>query len=189
MNIKKLEWMRGESEYFGDMKIQHAVAQTSFQDLRPAIGVDPGRNWGIGFVLPQNHTVLGHLGYSLSTYWGTMPKEDKTQDYFHKIRDFVKLWIPPKCPAKIVMVEGSSYGDRYGQQMLEQTRLGFYEAFRELGFPVEYCPPTVCRKAVFGNGRIKGKEVWLSTNGNGADAGVLALYGAGYQYNKEDTIG
>ena len=182
MDIKKLEWLKGESEYFGDMKIQHAIAQHSFRDLQPAIGVDPGRNWGIGFVLPQDHPVLGHLGYSLSTYWGTMPKEDKTQDYFHKIRDFVKLWIPPKCPAKIVMVENAAFNAPYGREYLEQIRLGFYEAFRELGFPVEYVNPQTPRLKVLGGGRNKGKEIWLSINGNAADAAVIALYASGYLY-------
>ena len=181
-DIKKLRWLKGESESFESMKIQHATANHSFTGLQCAIGCDPGLNWGISFVLGQGHLPFGKDIYTLSTYWGKMPHEDIEQNYFHKIRDFVKMWIPPKVPAQVVMVEGASFGDKFGQTQLERCRLGMWEAFRELGYKVEYCPPLTCRKAVFGNGRIKGKEVFLDINWNGADAAVLALYGAGYKH-------
>lgn len=184
-DISKLRWMKGESEYFGTMRINHATAQHSFQNLQCAIGVDPGRRWGMAFVLENIHPTFGSVGFTLSTYWGIVPKEEHTQDYFHAIRDFVKLWLPPKCPARIVMIEGASYADRYGQAMLEQCRLGFYEAFRELCYLVEYVPPMTPRKAVFGNGRTAAKNIWLDIDGNASDASCLALYGGNYKYTPD----
>ena len=183
-NIQKLRWTKGESECFNGMKIQHALANHSFTGLQCAIGVDPGLNWGMAFVLGQNHLPFGKDLFTLTAYWGKIPHEEVEQNYFHKIRDFVKMWLPPKVPAKVVMVEGAAHGERFGQTQLERCRLGFYEAFRELGYNVEYCPPLTCRKAVFGNGRVKGKEVWLDCNGNASDAAVLALFGSGYYYDK-----
>lgn len=179
-DITKLRWTKGESEYFGEMKIQHAIANHQFSGLQCAIGVDPGLRWGLGFVLGQDHLPFGKNSYTLSAYWGRMPKTEQDQDYFHQIRDFIKLWLPPKCPAKIVMIENAAFNATFGREALERCRLGFYEAFRELGYPVEYVNPQTPRRAVFGNGRIKGKETFLEIDPNGADACVIALYAGGY---------
>lgn len=182
MNIMDLVWNRGQPEAFSEMKIRWARADHVFtDDLVPAVGVDPGRNWAVAFVSPVDG------GFSLTTYWAQMPQEENSQDYFHKIRDFVKDWVPSCFPYKVAMVEGSSYGDRFGQQLLEQCRLGFYEAFRELGCEVSYVSPKTPRKHVLGNGNINSKTIWLDLNHNGADAAVIALHASGYKY-KEDSI-
>lgn len=179
MDILDLRWSKGEPEAFGEMKIRWATADHLFTDeLIPSVGVDPGRNWAIAFVTPKGE------GFELATYWATMPKEVDSQDYFHKIRDFVKAWVPSEFPYRVAMVEGSSYGDRYGQQLLEQCRLGFYEAFRELGCEVSYVSPKTPRKWVLGNGNINSKGVWLDLNHNGADAACIALYAGGYKHPK-----
>ena len=184
-DIKKLRWERLKTKTFDGVKINSAVAQHDFTGLTPAIGADPGRNWGISFVIPV--TLRSRLRvYNLFAYWGTMPQMKKTQDYMYTIRDFVKKWIPENHPAKVCMIEGSSY-ERYGREGLEQMRLGFYEGFRELGFDVSYVPPNTPRKAVFGNGRIKAKEVWLELKGDAAASAAIALYASGYTYNKESN--
>jgi len=183
MNILDLRWTKGEPEAFSEMKIKWARADHIFTDnLIPAVGVDPGRNWAIAFVDPLNSPGK----FELTSYWATMPKEEDSQDYFHKIRDFVKKWVPQPFLYKVAMVEGSSYGDRYGQQLLEQCRLGFYEAFRELGCKVSYVSPKTPRKHVLGNGNINSKNVFLDLNHNGADAAVIALYASGYEYKETE---
>jgi len=184
VDIKDLRFTEPSKIEHDGVKIKHSYAKYTFSDLTPAIGVDPGRNWGIAFVRPNNINPIMDAGYGLSVYWGTMPKEEHSQDYFHKIRDFVTSWLKGKCNTKIVMVEGASYGDKYGQNALEQCRLGFYEAFREMGADVEYVAPLTPRKHVFGNGRLSAKNIWLDLNHNAADAACIALYGGGYQYDK-----
>ena len=84
------------------------------------------------------------------------------------------------------MVEGPSYSERFGQIALEQQRLGFYEGARELGYDVSYVAPKTPRKICLGNGNLKAKDLWLEINGNGAAAGLIALYGGGYKYTKEE---
>lgn len=185
MDIKDLRFTDNTYDKFGDMKIGHAYAKYTFSGVTPAIGVDPGRNWGIAFVVPNNLDPSMDAGYRLSCYWGKVPKEDNTQDYFHKIRDFVMAWMPKNCPAKIVMIEGASYGDKFGQATLEQCRLGFYEAFREMGCDVKYVSPLTPRKNVFGNGRVSAKTTFLDLDHNAADAACIALYASGYRYEEE----
>jgi len=179
-NICKLQWTIGHTCSIGDVIMKSAIANHTFTDLQPAIGIDPGRQFGIGMVLPYPNNIIG--GYFLSTYWGKLPKQDKHQEYFEIVRRFVNLWMPPKCPAKIVIVEGPSYFDKYGQVQLEDIRLAFYQTFKDMGYEAEYCPPTSARKKVLGNGRLKASSLWLNLNPNAADAGVLALYGGGFEH-------
>jgi len=171
VDIYKLRWIVGkDKQYWRTMSIRYAVADGDFKTYGNAIGIDPGRNWGCGILLDGN----------LMTYWGKFPKCELSTEYHIMASDFIHEWLPVDLPVQIVMVEGPSYGDMYGQVQLEDIRLGFFMAFKTLGYDVKYIAPQTARKAVVGRGRIKAPDVWLDLpNRNGADAAALALYGGG----------
>lgn len=163
--------MGKDAHYWRDMKIRYAVADTDFPDYDNAVGIDPGRNFGLSTLL--NGTLM--------TYWGKFPKCELSTDYHIMASDFIKEWLPVDLPVQIVMVEGPSYGDMYGQVLLEDVRLGFFMAFKSLGYDVQYVAPLRVRKAIFGNGKIKARDVWLDLpDNNSSDAAAIALYGGGF---------
>lgn len=177
MNLK---WLLGETDIAGDIKLNHATACYNFgTDLTPAVGIDPGRNFGVAFLLP--HPLDPAQGLTLTTYWGRFPLSDYHPEYFNAVKKFLYAWLPPKCPAKVCMIEGPAYSARYSQPLLEDVRLGFYISFQELGYEVYYVSPTAARKAVFGNGRRKASQIWVNINGNAADAAAIALYAGGFR--------
>jgi len=153
------------------MRINHSMCGQGFHGLQDAIGLDPGRNWGMGIVRKN----------VLTAYWGKFPEVEYPHDYFDVIGDFIANWLPPKVPAKIVCVEGASFGEKFGQILLEDIRLSFVLAFKKRGFDVVLVPPKTARKVVLGGGNIKASEIWVSLNSNGADGACLGLYGAGYK--------
>lgn len=172
--LNEITFVAGESEQWGDMSIQHAVANYVFKGVQDAIGIDPGKRWGLSVI----------SGGILWVYWGKLPQMN-APDYHEYLCNWLTAWFSPDFKAKVCAIEGSAFGTIYGRELLEDIRLGFYSAFMELGRVVSYVPPLTARKQIFGSGKIKGNEVWLDINPNGADSIPLALYAGGYQY-KED---
>ncbi len=162
----------GEPEQWKDMTIHHAIAQYLFRDVDDAIGVDPGKNWGI--------SVLS--GGILFVYWGKLPKMEYP-DYPEYLANFVSGWFSPNFTATMATIEGAAYGAIYGRESLEDIRVGLYIAFKELGKEVLYIPPLKIRRGVFGDGKIKASDIWLSINPNGADSAAIALYTGGYRFD------
>jgi hypothetical protein len=184
MNLAELNWLQHKelTQEWQGMKIKHACAEYVFPNLKPAVGVDPGKNWGLSTLSPYPNEQLG--GMMLNTWWGTFPTQEHDYDYFQVVMEFIDEWFPKKHPAKIALTEGAAYGAQYKQPMLEDIRLGFLMAFRTLGMEVDYVSPLKSRKAVFGSGKIKASDTWLSIGGNGADSGAICLYAGGYKYDE-----
>ena len=172
MELANLHWLKHKEldDEWGGMRLHHATAERSF-DCADAIGVDPGRNWGIGII----------TNGMVSVWWGKMIAQQYDYDYFQYAKQFITEWFPKKHPAKKVLVEGPSYGSPYKQPMLEDVRLGFLQGFIELGKEVEYIPPQTVRKGVFGNGRTKASNLWLGIAPDAADAAAIALYSGNYK--------
>ena len=171
--LNEITFLRGEPDRWNDMTIKHAVANYKFRELGDAIGIDPGINWGLTMLVDG----------IMFTYWGTLPKMN-APDRHNYICRFITAWFPPKCPANIVMIEGAAYGAKYSREALEDSRLGFYDAFKELGKTVSYAPPLTIRKEVFGKGTIKGNQVFLDINENSADSVAICLYASGYKFKE-----
>jgi hypothetical protein len=180
MNLAELEWYvpTHALEEWQGMKIRHATAKHTFTNVVSAVGIDPGKNFGVSTLTP---CVGGMGGFELNTWWGTLPTQDHDYDYFGVVLDFIDSWFPKNHPAKIAVTEGAAYGAQYKQPMLEDCRLGFLMAFRALGMEVDYVAPIHARKVVFGSGKIKASETWLSIGGNGADSAAICLYAGGYK--------
>ena len=76
-------------------------------------------------------------------------------------------------------VEGASYGDIYRQVELAEIRAACVFWSLEHGIDVKIAQPSEIRKAVLGNGNIKGKELWKGIlSGDAADA-LVCCYFAG----------
>lgn len=134
------------------------------------IGIDPGANFGI--------TILGE-GMQPEVLNGTMPKGEH---YEYGIRayqmgqELYRVYHQPSKGPKISIIEGASYGDRFGQVGLAEIRFGFYLGLYTAGADVTIVAPTSIRKAVFGSGKTQAMDVWACLNHNGADSLAIALY-------------
>lgn len=179
MDLAKVNWSISKElqDEWGGMKIRCATADVIFHDVQDAVGVDPGKNFGLGFLWDG----------MLTTFWATLPTQEHDYEYFGFIQKFMLDWFPKDNPANVAMVEGPSYASLYRQPFLEDCRLGFLMSLQMLGKEVSYVAPQSVRKTVFGNGRIKAANVWYDLTGkaaNGADAAAVALFAGGYKYNE-----
>jgi len=172
--LNEICFTMGEPEHWKDMTIHHAIAQYIFRDVDDAIGIDPGRNWGISII----------SGGILFTYWGKLPKM-VAPDYHNYITCWLNGWFSPNFTAKVAVIEGAAYGAMYSREMLEDVRLGLYDGMKELGKDVSYVPPMKIRRQVLGNGRLKASDILLSIDPNGADSVAIALYAGGYRHQCE----
>lgn len=76
-----------------------------------------------------------------------------------------------------VCIEGASYGDVYRQVELAEIRAACVFWALDHGMDVKIAQPSEIRKAVFGNGTIKGKEIWKDVlSGDAADALACAYF-------------
>lgn len=173
MQWETLEWKKNKDyQEWNGMKIRSAEATVAL-DLPDAIGVDPGINFGLGIFKDEKLTV----------YWGKFPKQDGDYRYSLLVSNFVHDWVSEYASSITrIAIEGPSFGSHFKQVVLEDVRVGFWLGFKEIGKEAIYVPPATVRKVVFGGGRIKASDLWLTINGNAADAGAVCLYAAGYKY-------
>lgn len=76
-----------------------------------------------------------------------------------------------------VCIEGASYGDIYRQVELAEIRAASALWALDRGMKAVIAQPAEIRKKVFGNGTIKGKELWKGIlSGDAADAIVCAYF-------------
>ena len=137
------------------------------------IGIDPGRQFGIAVVLDQ----------SITTYHGKLPGVEKTSDYGLIAWDVAKTFFDSKYPKWRAVIEGASYGDRFGQVLLEQIRYSFFTSMRYLNINSELMPPNKVRKIAFGDGFKTGPQIWPLLSEHAADAVGCALVAAGFDYD------
>jgi Holliday junction resolvasome RuvABC endonuclease subunit len=76
-----------------------------------------------------------------------------------------------------VCIEGASYGDIYRQVELAEIRAASVFWALEHKMEVKIAQPSEIRKRVFGNGTIKGKDIWKKyLSGDAADAVACAYF-------------
>jgi Holliday junction resolvasome RuvABC endonuclease subunit len=76
-----------------------------------------------------------------------------------------------------IIIEGASYADRYRQVELAEVRATAIIWGIQNRMFVEVVAPNTIRKKVFGNGKIKGRDIWTSIPPDCADALGCALFG------------
>jgi hypothetical protein len=86
-----------------------------------------------------------------------------------------------------LVIEGPSYGDKFGVVDLERIRFGMYLGAHFEGWGVQIVPPTTIRSAVFGHAFITPSHVWdfKARESHVYDALACALFAAGWRYKEE----
>lgn len=147
------------------MKGVDILEPTPFINSRLRVmGIDPGKYFGIA--------IVGGGGTG-QVKWGKMDDSQipLREVAYHLIQSQIEIYHPD-----VVILEGASYGDRFGQVKLAEVRCGFALGVTERGIPIQILAPKTPRKTVFGHGDIGAWDVWVRLDHNGADALCLALY-------------
>ena len=170
MNLSQLSFMKPMkmSQLIKDVEIKYTewfVGKPDFLKhyTRKVIGIDPGKNFGAGIIINNNIIIRNGV----------------LDDKKYPLRDIAFYYMQELCKEfepDVVVIEGASYGDRFGQVKLAEVRCGFALGASEKGFPVIIIAPKTPRKTVFGSGDKGAMDVWPTINHNAADALCLALY-------------
>ena len=133
------------------------------------IGIDPGKNFGVAVVCSDGDNL------ALDVFNGRLDDINYPlrEVAFWFIQNFITGFNPTLTAS---VIEGASYGDKFGQVKLAEARTGFALGCSELGLSVTTVAPKTPRKVVFGSGNTGAWDVWLTLNHNAADALCLALY-------------
>lgn len=149
----------------------------------PSYGVDPGVNFGLTVIECDRVWVFN----------GILNQDEKPGRRGLIAYQFLNTMIPRfftpsityRLGTALMVIEGASYGDQYGQALLEEIRQSFYiAASLYAGFSdVIISPPKTIRKGVFGDGTIRAPDEFPTLNRNAADSLAMALFAA--QYGKK----
>lgn len=166
LTFTKPERIRHEMGLHGEIV---TVSSREIENQHPAIdyhtlsmAIDPGKHFGVA-VIGRGHRLVGN---------GTLTEVRPLREgAFMLARLLCEEYKPD-----VVVLEGASYKDRYGQVKLAEIRAGFALGASDFGVPVMVVAPKSPRKVVFGSGDTQAMDVWATLNHNAADALCLALY-------------
>lgn len=135
------------------------------------LGIDPGTtHFGIAVI----HTCDGDLGAEL--YQVEMERHNdpilRVQGLYYLLGQCVN-W---SCYPMYACIEGASYGDQYRQVELAEARTVAMMWCRIKNFNTSVKPPLAVRRYVFGNGKIKGRDIWKNIPPDCADALACAYW-------------
>ena len=147
----------------GDIYIRPFTIEHDFPLDKIYIGIDPGsRNMGLT-ILSDTVSISFEIKY---------PPEKDAVKRILKIYATTKLCFYYVFDRGIkqeicVVIEGSSFGDKYGQSTLADARTAAFLSILRIAeedawvnCQAKYIPPQSIRKQVFGSAKIKGEEVW-----------------------------
>lgn len=134
------------------------------------IGIDPGTvNFGISTL---------YNGYA-DTWKIKFKRKSNPVDRMLETIEILCRFVTFFGTRTYVTIEGASYGDIYRQVELAEVRAACVWWAVDHKINVKIAQPSEIRKVVFGNGTIKGKEIWKNQlSGDAADALVCAYYSA-----------
>ena len=136
------------------------------------IGVDPGLRLGLAYIEAED------VMHAMSMY---VNRAELTVQEMLGVFHAVPILFPAKLNKQTpVVVEGPSYNARYGQPLLGEIRGALILGFSHTPFQtVSEVAPLSIRKQVFGNGKIKPRELWKSqkkfTGPDALDAIAMAV--------------
>lgn len=135
--------------------------------ISSAIGIDPGKDWGI--------TVFPFYKKVLSFHCNLNSDNMVTQAY--EVLNYLlsHSWITGGV--QLAVVENAAFGAPFGQVSLAEKRAAFIIACHNRGIATLKVPPQTIRKKVFGSATIAGKNIWININENAADSIPMALLG------------
>lgn len=155
---------------FGTVFKIHSKKNVLFDVLpvhRSVLGIDPGlKNIGLAYV----------SGTSADIYEVELLKRETTIQIINSVwimTDYLFQSFPD-----VIIVEGASYNDKYGQVSLETVRSAFvaWSLMRDMRIKSEVVPPKTIRKIAFGSGIVTNPWVNDDIPNNAAAALGCALY-------------
>lgn len=159
------------SSSYGEFLIDEIEITPPFEMPKTmCIGIDPGTT-NLGFCVLHKNLV--------KTYKVKLKRDKNPIDRMLNTKKILSHIINYQDYEVKVCIEGASYGDTYRQVELAEIRAACVFWALDHGMKVRIAQPSEIRKAVFGNGTIKGKDIWKSVlSGDAADA-VACAYFAG----------
>ena len=140
----------------------------------PAWGLDPGVNFGLTVIEEDKVYVFN----------GSLNQDEKPGRRGLIAYSFLQLLMSQfHHNGGLMVIEGASYGDQFGQVLLSEVRTGFYLAAATSSGTiqqVEIKAPKSIRKAIFGDGTIRAPDEFPTLNHNAADSLAMALFAAQY---------
>lgn len=173
MNWLKVEWTRSQpSEY---MKYTASIPQLEIE--YDAIGIDPGKNFGIAIVRKTGMVNVIYGRVEATTY------AEAGMRAMELVLDLPLVWTP----GYVGGVEEAAFSAGAGQAGLAYVRMGFYVGLRRnnLVRDVSMVAINTARKSATGNGRRSMADLLPNMNPNAADALGVALHVAGYRASAE----
>lgn len=169
-------------DYIDGQQILTRTARMVIPQNFIGVGIDPGKNFGIGIV--YNGDVFG--------MWGRLPdrgtsKWENVTDAYRLARRLMERFMVPMP----IVIEGPAFGAIHGQPALANLRAAFYLGLNSHQTKVAECvvlPPATIRKRVLSDGTKRGKECWPDLNPNAADAVVMAMCAAGMTYSDKEEV-
>lgn len=153
--------------------ITHLIVTTPAKNLKLVSAIDPGyRNIGVA---------ISNGSRSISCVQITVPTHDNEIERLWGIHTLVDGWLSrltfdTSVRYTSIAIEQAAYSRGKGQAPLSHARAACIFAASKWGTP-ELVPISTARRVVFGNGKIKGKDVWGDDIGpDAADALVLLTY-------------
>jgi hypothetical protein len=189
INWAKLRWQENVREVIDPntkrllLEVRENIIQVSSKSVPidcTAIGVDPGRNFGIAMAEKKGEATW------LRTLHGNL---HVNQDW-HYVRDGIfairlvqqvlQNFMP--APACAIGIEGAAHSTSPGQANLAYIRMGLFVGFHNAyGDKVELVPINTARKSATGKGTVSMGDLLPNMNLNAADALGVALHMAGYR--------
>jgi hypothetical protein len=125
---------------------------TDIQTKQVFVGVDPGgRHQGVS-VYVGNMVFINQIDFRL--------EKNPVQSMLNIMESIKDCILPHKgdIETSLAVVEGASYGERFGQVSLSESRAAAMIILNNLGFQVTKIPPTKVRFLALGNGKEKGEK-------------------------------
>lgn len=132
-----------------------------FEEHPFVVGIDPGRNLGAAFCLKRKLHLL----------FTSLPQSgDGGYKYLLSAYEFVHWFIARFGRPTLVVIEGASHNEQYGQDVLSQIRGVIDVAFEANDVPATQIPPLLLRKLAWGSGKSRPSDLFPHLNPHAVDA-------------------
>jgi hypothetical protein len=162
-------------------ELHKRIKQSDLPITREAMGIDPGRNFGIAVVSPLEDRYtdvrIAYGNLHMDPEWHYTDDGDFAYQIAVKIFG-ARVLLPTTME---VGVEAAAFSSSPGQANLAYIRYGFFLAAKHAGYPTSMVAINTARKSATGKGTVPMWDLLPNMNENAADALGVALHMAGYR--------
>jgi len=167
----ELEVISQTTEIIGDWKVQST-------EVKPPIPLENSNKMFLGIDPGTTNLGIAKIDFGRVHLWKVnFPRHKNPIERMLLTKTILNHFIHAYKYKNYVTIEGASYGDVYRQVELAEVRAACIWWAMDKGVEPIIAQPTEIRKKVFGNGTVKGKEIWKDKiSGDEADALVCAYF-------------